>query len=126
MALQLATRYLGDVCIVDCTGRILLGDESAAIRDRIKKLLTESPNIVLNLEQVTYVDSAGVGTLMSLYTSAQAQHGSIKLAGLTTRVRDLLQITKLVTIFEIYDTPEAAAASFNKAAGASYPSEWTS
>jgi anti-sigma B factor antagonist len=126
MALQLTTRYLGDVSIVDCAGRILLGEESAAIRDHVKKLLAESPNVVLNLAQVTYVDSTGVGTLTGLYTSAQSVHGSIKLAGLTTRVRDLLQITKLVTIFEIYDTPEQAAASFNKAAGASAPSEWDS
>ncbi len=126
MSLQLTTRYLGDVSIVDCTGRIILGEESAAIRQHVKDLLSEQPNIVLNLAQVTYVDSSGVGTLMSLYTSAQAAHGSIKLAGLTTRVRDLLQITKLVTIFEIYDTPEDAAASFNKVAGASAPSEWHS
>jgi len=126
MSLQLTTRYLGDVAIVDCVGRILLGEESAAIRQHVKALLAESPNIVLNLAQVTYVDSSGVGALTALYTSAQSAHGSIKLAGLTTRVRDLLQITKLVTIFEIYDTPADAAASFNKVAGTSDSSEWRS
>jgi anti-sigma B factor antagonist len=126
MSLQLTTRYLGDVSIVDCTGRIILGEECAAIRDHVKKLLAESPNVVLNLAEVSYVDSSGVGVLTSLYTSAQAAKGSIKLAGLTTRVRDLLQITKLVTIFEIYDSPGDAAASFNKAAGASAPAEWRS
>ena len=126
MSLQLTTRYLGDVSIVDCIGRIILGEECAIIREHVKKLLAESPNVVLNLAEVTYVDSSGVGVLTSLYTSAQAAKGSIKLAGLTTRVRDLLQITKLVTIFEIYDSPADAAASFNKAAGASAPSEWRS
>lgn len=124
MPLQLSTRYLGDIAIVDCIGRIVLGDESAALRQHVKELLAESPNIVLNLARVTYVDSSGVGALMSLYTSARNGYGSIKLANLTTRVRDLLQITKLATVFETFDTPEDAAASFNKAAGASVPSEW--
>lgn len=124
MSLQLATRYLGDIAIVNCIGRIVLGDESAALRQHVKELLAESPNVVLNLAQVTYVDSSGVGVLMSLYTSARSGYGSIKLANLTTRVRDLLQITKLATVFEVFDSPEDAAASFNKAAGASVPSEW--
>lgn len=124
MPLQLTTRYLGDIAIVECVGRIVLGDESAALRQHVKELLAESPNIVLNLAQVTYVDSSGVGALMALYTSARNANGSIKLANLTTRVRDLLQITKLATVFETFDTPEDAAASFNKAAGASVPSEW--
>ncbi|HEU5403510.1 MAG TPA: STAS domain-containing protein [Terriglobales bacterium] len=126
MPLQLTTRYLGDIAIVDCIGRIVLGDESAALRQHVKELLAESPNIVLNLAQVTYVDSSGVGALMSLYTSARNAYGSIKLANLATRVRDLLQITKLATVFETFDTPEDAAASFNQAAGASAPSEWHS
>lgn len=124
MPLRLTTRYLGDIAIVDCIGRISLGEESAALRRHIKGLLSESPNVVLNLAQVSYVDSSGVGTLMGLYTSARNAYGSIKLANLTVRVRDLLQITKLATIFETFDTPEDAAASFNKAAGASAPSEW--
>ncbi len=124
MPLQLTTRYLGDVAIVECVGRIVLGDESAALRQHVKELLAESPKVVLNLTHVTYVDSSGVGALMSLYTSARNAYGSIKLSNLTTRVRDLLQITKLATIFETFDTPEDAAASFNKAAGASAPSEW--
>lgn len=124
MPLQLTTHYLGEVAIVDCVGRIVLGEESATLRQRVRELLAESPNVVLNLAQVTYVDSTGVGTLISLYTSARNAYGSIKLANLTTRVRDLLQITKLATVFETFETPEEAAASFNKAAGASAPSEW--
>ena len=124
MPLQLTTRYLGDIAIVDCIGRIALGEETSSLRQHVKELLAESPNVVLNLAQVTYVDSSGVGALMSLYTSARNSQGSIKLANLTTRVRDLLQITKLATVFEIFDTPEDAAASFNKAAGASVPAEW--
>ncbi len=124
MPLQLTTRYLGDIAIVDCIGRIVLGEESAALRQHVRELLADSPSLVLNLAQVTYVDSTGVGTLMSLYTSARNSYGSIKLSNLTTRVRDLLQITKLVTVFETFDSPEDAAASFNKAAGATAPSEW--
>jgi anti-sigma B factor antagonist len=124
MPLQLTTHYLGEVAIVDCVGRIVLGEESATLRQRVRELLAESPNVVLNLAQVTYVDSTGVGALISLYTSARNAYGSIKLANLTTRVRDLLQITKLATVFETFETPEEAAASFNKAAGASAPSEW--
>ncbi len=124
MPLQLTTRYLGDIAIVECVGHIVLGEESAALRQHVRKLLAESPNLVLNLAQVSYVDSSGVGALMSLYTSARNTHGSIKLSNLTTRVRDLLQITKLATVFEIFDTPESAAASFNRAAGATAPSEW--
>ncbi len=118
MSLQLTTRYIGDIAVVDCAGRIVLGEESAALRQHVKELLAQSPNIVLNLAQVSYVDSSGVGALMALYTSARNGHGSIKLANLTTRFRELLQITKLATIFETYDSPEAAADSFRKAATA--------
>ncbi len=124
MSLQLTTRYLGDIAIVNCIGRIVLGEESAALRQHVRELLAESPNLVLNLAQVTYVDSSGVGALVSLYISARNAYGCIKLANLTTRVRDLLQITKLATVFETFDTPEDAAASFNQAAGATAPSEW--
>ena len=124
MPLQLSTRYLGDVAIVSCVGRISLGDETASLRDYVKKIFHDTPFVVLDLSQTTYVDSSGVGVLIALYTSARNATGAIKLTGVTTRVRDLLQITKLVTVFEIHDTPEAAAASFNRAAGASAPTEW--
>ena len=124
MTLQMTTRYVADVAIVDCSGRIVLGEETASMRQYVKALLTQSPHVVLNLAQVNYVDSSGVGTLVSLYTTARGAGGNIKLAGLGTRVKDVLQITKLGTIFEVFDAAENAAASFNELAGSSSPAEW--
>jgi len=120
----MTTRYVADVAIVDCSGRIVLGQETASMRQYVKALLTQSPHVVLNLAQVNYVDSSGVGTLVSLYTSARGTGGNIKLAGLGTRVKDVLQITKLGMIFEVFDAAENAAASFNELAGSSSPEEW--
>ena len=87
------------------------------MRQYVKALLAQSPHVVLNLAQVNYVDSSGVGTLVSLYTTARGAGGNIKLAGLGTRVKDVLQITKLGTIFEVFDAAENAAASFNGRVG---------
>ena len=94
------------------------------MRQYVKPLLTQSPHVVLNLAEVNYMDSSGVGTLVSLYTSAHGAGGNIKLAGLGSRVKDVLQITKLGTIFEVFDAAENAAASFNELAGSSSPAEW--
>jgi len=104
--------------IVDCNGRIVFGEESANLRDTVKKLITDNKHIVLNLSGVSYIDSGGLGTLVALYTSAQNNGGKIKLASLTPRVGDLLQVTKLVTIFEVYDNEEQAVQSFRKGAAA--------
>jgi len=120
----MTTRYVADVAIVDCSGRIVLGQETASMRQYVKVLLSRSPHVVLNLAEVNFVDSSGVGTLVSLYTSARGTGGNIKLAGLGTRVRDVLQITKLGTVFEVFDAAENAAASFNEFAGSSSPEEW--
>lgn len=125
MKLQMTTRHVADVAIVDCSGRIVLGEETASMRQYVKALLSQSPQVVLNLADVNHVDSSGVGTLVSLYTSARSMGGNIKLACLGTRVKDLLQITKLGTVFEVFDTAENAAASFNKLAGSSSPAEWS-
>ena len=116
MTLEITTRYLARVAIVDCTGRIVLGDETWHMRQWVKKLLSDSPHVVLNLARVTHMDSVGVGMLVSLYTSACAAGSNIKLAGLGARVKNILQITKLGTIFEVFDTAENAAASFNELA----------
>ena len=101
--------------IVDCSGRLVFGEESASLRDKIKKLLAQSPKLVLNLHDVSQVDSGGLGTLVSLFTSARNAGGTLKLASLNQRVGDLLQITKLVTIFEVFDDEEKAAKSFGAA-----------
>jgi len=99
--------------IVDCSGRLIFGEESASLRDMVKKLLSESPQLVMNLREVNHIDSGGLGTLVSLYTTARNAGGAVKLASLSKRVGDLLQVTKLLTIFEVFDDEEAAARSFN-------------
>jgi len=116
--LRISTRTIDGVLIVDCNGRIVFGEESANLRDTVKKLITDNKHIVLNLSGVSYIDSGGLGTLVALYTSAQNNGGKIKLASLTPRVGDLLQVTKLVTIFEVYDNEEQAVQSFRKGAAA--------
>jgi anti-sigma B factor antagonist len=116
--LRINTRTIDGVLIVDCHGRLVFGEESANLRDTVKKLINENKNIVLNLSGVSYIDSGGLGTLVALYTSAQTNGGKIKLASLTPRVGDLLQVTKLVTIFEVYDNEEQAVQSFRRGAAA--------
>jgi anti-sigma B factor antagonist len=114
MQLRMSTRTLNGVMVVDCSGRIVFGEESATLRDTIKKVLTQNPRVVLNLAEVSYVDSGGLGTLVSLYTTARNAGGAMKLARLTQRVGDLLQLTKLVSIFEVFDDEQLAARSFKK------------
>ena len=99
--------------VVDCSGRLVFGEESASLRDTVKKLIAQSPNIVLNLHEVNHIDSGGLGTLVSLYTTARNAGGAVKLARLSQRVGDLLQITKLLTIFVVFDDEEKAAKSFH-------------
>ena len=124
MLLTTSTRSLGGVVIIDCSGRIVMGDETAFLRHQLKDLLNESRQIVLSLAGVNYMDSSGLGTLVGLYTSARSVGGEIKLAGLTQRIKDVLQITKLGSIFEFYDTAEEAASTFNRQAGRTAPVEW--
>jgi len=114
----MSTRTIDGILVVDCGGRIVFGEESASLRDGVKKLLSGNPKIVLNLRDVTYIDSGGLGTLVSLYTTAQSSGGALKLASLNQRVDDLLQVTKLVTIFEVFDDEQAAVNSFTKGAAA--------
>lgn len=116
MQLKLSTRTKDGIVIVDCVGRIVFGEESALLRDTVKQLLTETKKVILNLSQITYIDSGGLGTLVALYTTARNGGGSVKLANLTPRVGDLLQVTKLLTVFDVYDSEEKAIASFKAAA----------
>lgn len=118
MQLRMSTRTLNGVLVVDCAGRIVFGEESASLRDTVRKLISENNHLVLNLSGVNYIDSGGLGTLVSLYTTAHNAGGAIKLANLTQRVGDLLQVTKLVTVFDIYESEEAASHSFQKGAAA--------
>ncbi len=116
MNLKMSTRLVNGVMIVDCHGRIVFGEEAAALRESVKQLLNDHKQIVLNLGGVNYIDSGGLGTLVSLYTSARNSGGNIKLANLTQRVGDLLQVTKLLTVFDVYEGEDKAVLSFHKSA----------
>ncbi len=124
MQLKTSTRSFADVMIVDCSGRIVFGEECTLLRDQVKELLSGSKQIVVNLAGVPYIDSSGVGTLVGLFASAKAAGVTLKLAGMSGRVKDVLVITKLGSIFEVYETAEDAAASFNAAAGKTKAAEW--
>jgi anti-sigma B factor antagonist len=117
MQLKIATHTAEGVMILECSGRIVFGDEAAALREQVKDLVAAGKKqIVLNLGGVTYIDSGGLGTLVGLYTTARNAGGAIKLANLTQRVGDLLQVTKLLTVFDVYDSEEKAIKAFGKAA----------
>ncbi len=119
MQLKLDTRTLKDgIIVVDCFGRLVFGEESASLRDTLKALIKSNSRIILDLGGVTYIDSGGLGTLVAIYTTAHNAGGTIKLANLTRRVGDLLQITKLATVFEVYDSEEKAVQSFEHSAAA--------
>ena len=113
MSLKISTRKVeGGVIVVDCAGRVVFGEEAAALRETVKGLLQEYKNIVLNLANVAYIDSGGLGTLVGLYTSAKSAGGAIKLLHLTHRTTELLQVTKLLTVFDTFDSEAAAIKSF--------------
>jgi|SRR5579872_2087055 len=116
MQLKLTSRQKDGILLVDCSGRIVFGDESSLLRETVKKAVTENNRIVLNLGEVNYIDSGGLGTLVALHTTAHNAGGSIKLTNLTKRVGDLLQVTKLLTVFEVYDSEAEAIDSFRKVA----------
>jgi len=115
MKLKLATRTKDGIFVVDCSGRIVFGEESSLLRDTVKKALSNNNRVVLNLGEVNYIDSGGLGTLVALRTSAQNAGGTIKLTSLTKHVSDLLQITKLLTVFDVYNSEAEAVESFRKA-----------
>ena len=113
MNLKLSTRQVDGVTIVDCSGRITLGEGSVVLRDAVKDLLSKGQKkIVLNLADVNYIDSSGIGELVSAYTTAKNQGGELKLLNLTKKVHDLLQITKLYTVFDVKDDEASAVKAF--------------
>ena len=116
MQLKITTRNADGIQVVACSGRIVFGEESSLLRDTIKKVLQESKRLVLNLGEVNYIDSGGLGTLVSLHTTAHNAGATIKLANLTKRVGDLLQVTKLLTVFDVHNSETEAIDSFRKAA----------
>jgi anti-sigma B factor antagonist len=116
MQLKLAMTTKEGIVVVDCSGRIVFGEESSLLREKVKEALSKNNRIVLNLAEINYIDSGGLGTLVALRTSAQIAGGTIKLANLTKRVGDLLQVTKLLTVFDVFDSEAEAVESFREAA----------
>jgi anti-sigma B factor antagonist len=113
------TRQVGHVAVVDLSGRIMLGEESAALRELVASLLSKgNRDILFNLAEVQYIDSSGLGALVSGLTSVRKQGGHLKLLKLTNKVTDVLQITKLYTVFDIFDDEQAAVNSFGPLATA--------
>ena len=113
MSVKLSTRQVGDVSVMDVSGRITLGEGSSTLRDSMRDMVAKGQKkILLNLGDVSYIDSSGIGELVSGFTTVANQGGQLKLLNLTKRVKDLLQITKLYTVFEVHDDEAAAIRSF--------------
>ena len=116
MSMKIKTRQVDGITIMDCSGRITLGEGSVTLRDAVRDLLGKgSKQILLNLGDVTYIDSSGIGELVSAFTTVRNQGGDLKLLNLTKKVHDLLQITKLYTVFDVKDDEASAVASFARA-----------
>ena len=113
MSMKSNTRQVNGVTIVDLSGRITLGEGSVLLRDQVRDLLSRgNKKILLNLGEVNYIDSSGIGELVSAFTTVRNQGGELKLLNLTKKVHDLLQITKLYTVFDVKDDEAAAVKSF--------------
>ena len=115
MSMKVSTRLVDGIVILDLSGRITLGEGSVQLRDAIRDLAAQGQkNILLNLGDVNYIDSSGIGELVSAFTTVKNQGGQLKLLNLTKKVHDLLQITKLYTVFDIKDDEASAVGSFTK------------
>ena len=114
MSMKISTRQVDGVTIVDCSGRITLGEGSVTLRETVTQLLGKGEKkILLNLGDVNYIDSSGIGELVSAFTTVRKQGGDLKLLNLTKKVHDLLLITKLYTVFDVKDDEAVAVKSFN-------------
>ena len=115
MSMKASTRQLDGVTVVDLSGRITLGEGSVVLRDLVRELIGKgNKKILLNLGDVTYIDSSGIGELVSAFTTVRNQGGELKLLKLTKKVHDLLQITKLYTVFDVKDDEAVAITAFKK------------
>ena len=116
MSMKVTTRQVDGVTILDLSGRITLGEGSVTLRDSVRDLLSKGQKrILLNLADVNYIDSSGIGELVSAYTTVRNQGGELKLLNLTRKVHDLLQITKLYTVFDVKDDEASAIGAFAQA-----------
>lgn len=113
MSVQISVRELGGVCVLDVRGRITLGERSILFRDKVKELVNQGKkNILLNMTRVAYADSSGIGELVCAYTLVANHGGQFKVLGFQKRIDDLLHLTKLYTVFEVYNDEDAAIKSF--------------
>ena len=113
MALKMTDREVEGITVVSMDGRIVLGEESNALRERVRGMLgAQKTKIILDMGNVTYIDSAGLGTLVATYHSARQQGATMKLVNLGQKFKEVLQDTKLLTVFEVHDTEAAAVSSF--------------
>jgi len=113
VSVKLSTRQVGDVTVIDVAGRITLGEGSSALRDALRELVGKNQKkILLNLGEVSYIDSSGIGELVSGFTTVTNSGGSLKLLNLNKRVKDLLQITKLYTVFDVHEDEAGAIRSY--------------
>ena len=111
--MKIENRTVGDVHILDCSGKIMLGEGTMAVRNTVREVLKNGgKKIVLNLGDVNYIDSSGIGELVSSFTTVTNQGGQLKLLNLTKKIQELLAITKLLTVFSVYEDEKAALASF--------------
>ena len=114
--MQIEERSAGDVTVLDLKGKMTLGEGDELLKDKINSLIHQGRRkVVLNLEDVPYIDSAGLGEIVRTYTTISRQGGSLKLLNLTKRISDLLSITKLLTVFDTYDSEADAVRSFSSA-----------
>ena len=115
MALKITDRLVEGVAVLALDGRIVLGEESNALREKVKSLLAAGQKkVVLNMQNVTYIDSAGLGSLVASHTTAQTQGASLKLSHLGSKFQEILQVTRLITVFDVYPSEAAAVHSFSK------------
>jgi len=110
--MEISRRQVGEVLILDCKGKIVLGEGTMTVRNTVRDILTNYKKIILNLADVNYMDSSGIGELVSTYTTATNAGAQLKLLNLTKKIEQLLAITKLLTVFQVFEDEKAAIASF--------------
>lgn len=120
MSVRMTNSEVDGVSVLELDGRIVLGEESNSLREKLKSLIAEGKKkIVLNMANIKYIDSAGLGTLVAAHLSAKTQDASVRLCHLGNKFHEVLQMTKLLTVFDVYDTQAAAVSSFQSFAAAS-------
>ena len=111
--MNIAVKEIGDVHVISVKGNLMGGPETISVHDKVKELITkEQTKVVIDLSHVKWMNSSGLGTMMGCLTSLRTAKGDLKLCGVTDKVKSLFMITKLITLFETYDTPEQAAKAF--------------